>query len=169
MPLFSGRGDGWNITYAVASEAARFSAAPPPLHGSIFPPAAYTPPNHGHAPRAAGGHHTDQPRPGDNINHRGGGGTCKEGDGPTTAPVCCSMATVTRCNRFYGSTSTPYPRNRGSALNRFKMRLRPLLPFSLHPLVYCVDDILIHALSSGRGSFLYIVFLAFRHPNSNFV
>ena len=109
-PPFSGRGDGWNITYAVASEAARFSATPPPLHGSIFPPAAYTPQPRPRAPRRRGRGYTQPgPRPGDNINHRGSVGTCKEGYGPTTAPVCCSMATVTRCNRFYGSTSTPVP------------------------------------------------------------
>lgn len=44
-----------------------------------------------------------------------------------------------------------------------------LLLVSLHPLIYRRDYILIHALASGGGSGLYIVLLAFRHPNSNFV
>ena len=70
----------------------------------------HTPQPRPRAPRRRGRGYTQPgPRPGDNINHRGSVGTCKEGYGPTTAPVCCSMATVTRCNRFYGSTSTPVP------------------------------------------------------------
>ena len=40
-----------------------------------------------------------------------------------------------------------------------------LLLVSLHPLIYRRDYILIHALASGGGSGLYIVLLAFRHPN----
>ena len=44
-------GDGENITYAVASEAARFSAAPPPLSLNIYQAAGPGTTSHAHAGR----------------------------------------------------------------------------------------------------------------------
>ncbi len=35
----------------------------------------------------------------------------------------------------------------------------------LYPLIYGIDDILVHALTNGRSRFLYIILLAFWHPN----
>ena len=119
VPLFSGRGmEGIYLCCRQRGRAFFRYPLPPYMDQSSHLPPTH-PPTTATRPAPRGrGYTQPRPRPGDNINHRGGGGTCKERNAHDyNAPVM-------RCNRSY-LTSPPVLRN---ALSHLKMRLRPLLP-----------------------------------------
>lgn len=76
------------------------------------------------------------------------------------------FARVSVCPRFF-MCSISTSRTAQAAKRRGLVSALLLVP--LHPLIYCIDDILIHALASGGSSSLDFILFPLCHSNRNTV